>query len=195
LRAPFDTYIRAFAVALCGWALGLGLTAAALNSGYGFGALRIGPWTAWPRIGGVDIDPYARAALARRGEAPLGKDEGLMFVAETDSTGAPLDGRCEYRLGGALPAARFWTIGLADSGGAPLANPTGRQFYASTYLLRRERGAFDIAVSRAARPGNWLSPGDVGAFLVVLRLYETPFDPAARNDPAAFPDIVKIGCA
>jgi hypothetical protein len=195
LRAPFDTYIRAIAVALCGWALGLGLTAAALNSGYGFGALRIGPWTAWPQIGGLDIDPYARAALARRGEAPLGKDEGMMFVAETDSSGAPLEGRCEYRLSGPLPAARFWTISLADSGGEPLVNPTGRQFYGSTYLLRREGGAFEIAVSRAARPGNWLSPGDAGAFLIVLRLYETPFDPAARIEPGAFPGIVKIGCA
>jgi len=81
LRAPFDKYLRASSVMLSGLALGFVLTAAALNSGYGFGPLRVGPWTAWPQTGGPDIDPFARAALARRGEAPLGKDQGLMFVA------------------------------------------------------------------------------------------------------------------
>jgi hypothetical protein len=180
---------------LCGWALGLGLTAIALKSGYGFGALRAGPWTAWPQIGGLEIDPFARAALAKRGEAPLGKDQGLTFVADKDSSGAPLDGRCDYRLTGPLPRARFWTIGLASPAGAPLADHSERQFYASTYLLRRDSGSFDIAIAREARPGNWLSPGDVRGFVVVLRLYETPLDPAARADRAAFPGIIKEGCA
>jgi hypothetical protein len=195
LRAPLGAYFRAFAVVLCGWALGLGLTAATLGSGYGFGALRVGPWTAWPQIGGLEINPFARAALAKRGEAPLGKDQGMTFVAEADSSGAPLEGRCEYRLEGSVPRARFWTIGLASSAGEPLANLAGRHYYASSYLLRREGGAFDVAVARQARPGNWLSPGDARSFVVVLRLYETPLDPTARADPAGFPRIIKSGCA
>ncbi len=195
MRAPFDKYIRAVAATVCGLALGFALTAFSLSSGYGFGALRIGPWTAWPQTGAADIDPFARAALARRGEAPLGKDQGLMFVASLDSTGAPLEGRCEYRISDPLPAARFWTLGLASPTGQPLANPTERYVYTSSDILRREGGAFNLAVARQARPGNWLSPGEARTFVLVLRLYETPLDPAAHADPAAFPSIVRLGCA
>jgi hypothetical protein len=195
LRAPFDKYMRALLAMLCGLALGFVVTAATLKEGYGFGAFRVGPWIAWPRAGDPDIDPYARAALARRGEAPLGRDEGLAFVASADSDGGPLDSRCDYRVADPLPAARYWTLGLASPSGAPLANPTERHGYTSADILRREGGAFDLAISRHARPGNWLSPGDANSFVLVLRLYETPLDSAARLDPARFLKIVKLGCA
>jgi hypothetical protein len=180
---------------VCGFALGLGLTVAALDSGYGFGPLSAGPWIAWPQTGGQDVDPYARAALARRGEAPLGRDEGLAFIAQVDSSGAPLDGRCEYRVSDPLPPARFWTLSLASPAGAPLANAAEKYVVTSAEILRRENGAFDIAVAHLARPGNWLSPGETRAFVVVLRLYETPLDIGAKPDPSNFPSIVRLGCA
>jgi len=194
LRAPFDKYMRAFWTMLCGLALGFGVTAATVESGSGFGAFRVGPWTAWPRAGGPEIDPYARAGLARLGEAPLGRDEGLVFVASADSAGAPLDGRCDYHVADPLPAARYWTLGLASPSGAPLANPAERLGYTSADLVRRDGGAFELVISRHARPGNWLSPGDANFFVLVLRLYETPLDTTARLDPARFLKIVKLGC-
>jgi hypothetical protein len=186
--------MRAFWTMLCGLALGFGVTAATVESGSGFGAFRVGPWTAWPRAGGPEIDPYARAGLARRGEAPLGRDEGLVFVASADSAGAPLDGRCDYHVADPLPAARYWTLGLASPSGAPLANPAERLGYTSADIVRREGGAFELVISRQARPGNWLSPGEANSFVLVLRLYETPLDTAARLDPARFLKIVKLGC-
>ena len=156
--------------------------------------MRAGPWTAWPNIGGADIDPYARAVISRSGEAPLGRDQGLAFIARADSDGAPLDAGCEYRIVDPLPAARFWTIALASPEGALLANPTARYGYSSIDVLRREGGAFDIAVAREARPGNWLSPGSARSFVVMLRLYDTPLDVESAADPETFPKIVKLGC-
>ena len=178
-----------------GLALGFLATAAAIDNGYGLGALRVGPWVAWPQTGGLDIDPYARAALARRGEAPLGRDEGLTFVASVDSQGGALRGRCEYRLSEPIPAARFWTIGLASPSGRPLANPSERYVFTSDEVLRREGGAFELAVARQARAGNWLSPGDADAFVIVLRLYEPPLDMPSRIASSGFPSIVRLGCA
>lgn len=180
---------------MAGLALGLIATVLSLSSGYGFNALRTGPWTAWPYVGGADIDPYARAVIARTGEAPLGRDQGLVFVAQADSQGAPLDGRCEYRVVDPLPSARFWSIGVAGQGGGLLANIAGRHAYSSADVLRREGGAFEIVVAREARPGNWLSPGEARDFIVILRLYDTPLDIDARPDPETFPKIVKLGCA
>ena len=53
-------------------AIGLGATWLTLTRGVAFGSLRIGAWTAWPKSGSVDIDPYARATIARSGELPIG---------------------------------------------------------------------------------------------------------------------------
>lgn len=195
LRDPFGKYLRAAATMLGGLALGFSLTATTLRNGYGFSRASVGSWVAWPSLGDVDIDPYARAALAQRGVAPLGRGEGVAFVAQADSAGAPLDSRCDYRISGPLPAARFWTIGLADPAGAPLENPTERYAFTSSDVLRRDGGAFEITVAKNARPGNWLSPGKARVFTVTLRFYDAAFDAAARLDPAHFLSIVKLGCA
>jgi hypothetical protein len=187
-------YIRAFFVMIVGLSLGFAATALSIRSGHGLATVRVGPWTAWPRNGTTAIDPYARAILARSGEAPLGRDQGIAFHAGADSDGAPLDGRCEYRILDPTPPARFWTIGVSTPEGALIPNPAQRYAYASTDILRREGGAFEIVVAQEARPGNWLSAGS-GPFIVTLRLYDTPLDVESALDPSTFPRIVKVGCA
>jgi hypothetical protein len=182
-------------VMMIGIALGLVTTAMSLGLGRGVVAIHAGPWTAWPHNGGPDIDPYARAILARSGEAPLGREEGLTFLAETDSNGDRLDGRCEYRIANPVPASRYWTIGLATPDGYVIDNPTGRYAFASSDVLRRDAGDFEIDVSQEARPGNWISPGEARKFIVVMRLYDTPFDIESRLDADSFPKITKLGCA
>ncbi|MGJ0425685.1 DUF1214 domain-containing protein [Methylocystis sp.] len=192
---PYANYLRAASAMIAGVGIGLFATVLSLNAGYGFNSLRAGAWTAWPHIGGADIDPYARAVISRSGEAPLGRDQGLAFIARADSDGAPLSGECEYRIIDPLPAARFWTIALASPDGRLLANPTERYGYSSVDVLRSEGGAFEIDVAREARPGNWLSPGETKDFVVMLRLYDTPLDIGSAPDPNSFPKIVKLGCA
>lgn len=192
---PYANYLRAASAMIAGLAIGLFATVLSLNAGYGFNSLRAGPWTSWPHIGGADIDPYARAVISRSGEAPLGRDQGLAFIARTDSDGAPLDAGCDYRIVDPLPAARFWTIALASPDGRLVANPTDRYGYSSVDVLRKEGGAFEIDVARDARPGNWLSPGQAEGFVVMLRLYDTPLDIDSNPDPNSFPKIVKLGCA
>jgi hypothetical protein len=195
LREPFDKYVSAVATLLIGLVLGFLLTAGALQEGYGFAPLVVGPWVAWPQTGAPEADPYARAVLARRGEAALARDLGLVFSAHSDSSGAPLDGHCEYRIFGPAPVSRFWTLELAAPNGAPVANAAERHMLTSTEILRREGGGFEIALAREARSGNWLPTGDVRNFVLVLRLYETSLDIGAKPDPAAFPAIRKLACA
>ena len=134
---------------------------------------------------------FSRDQGKRRSDAK----KAWSFWPETDSDGQRLDGRCEYRIVDPIPAARYWTLGLASRDGYVLQNPTGRYAYASSDILRRDTGAFEIFVAQEARPGNWLSPGDARDFIVVMRLYDTPFDIESRLDPAAFPKITKTHCA
>src|SRR5580693_7957361 len=103
-------------------ALGLGTTWLSLTRGVAFGSLTIGAWTAWPKSGSQDIDPYAHATIARDGELPIGIGDGVSFFAKTDDTGRDLDGRCTFLVTGMTPAARYWTVTLYSPTGGLVAN-------------------------------------------------------------------------
>src|SRR6187455_1263100 len=131
---------------------GLGLTQYALTRGTAFGAITIGAWTAWPKTGTADIDPYARAAVARSGELPIGSGDGVAFYTSSDDTGRALDGRCVVKLSGITPPARFWTVTLYDLDGRLVPNAANRYGFTSQEIARRADGNFEIAVSPRARP-------------------------------------------
>jgi len=192
---PYANYLRAALVVLVGMSLGFAATLLSLRSGYGFAPLEVGPWVAWPEIGGPDVDPYARAVIARSGEAPLAKEQGLAFVARVDSGGETLDGNCDYTITDPTPPTRFWTLDLAAPDGGVIDRGGARRGFTSVDVVRREGGAFEIAVSRQPQPGNWLSPARTRRFSVVLRLYDVGLDVVARPDIAVFPKIIRKGCA
>jgi hypothetical protein len=76
--------------------VGLGTTWMTATRGVNVGTIKIGAWTARPKTGTSDIDPYSRASVARSGELPdrhrrrrdvLGHDGRHRTQA--------LDGRCD----------------------------------------------------------------------------------------------------
>lgn len=160
--------------ALCVAALvGLGLTYWALARGAAFGALTIGSWTAWPKTGTPDADPYARATIARTGQLPVALGDGVSFTARTDDGGKELDGRCDVVISGVTPAARYWTLTLYNSAGELAANSVNRHGFTSQEIVRQSDGSFEIVVAPRANPGNWLPTGGVERYGLVLRLYDT----------------------
>jgi hypothetical protein len=169
--------IVAFTVAII---VGLGTTWYVLTQGVAFGAVTIGAWTAWPKTGTADVDPYARAAIARNGELPIGSGDGVAFFALADDRGQTLDGRCEVTLRGTTPQARFWTVTLYDREGQLIANSINRHGFTSQEIIRHTDGSFMIAAAPRARPGNWLPTGGIERFVLVLRLYDSPFGVATR---------------
>src|SRR5215471_18173481 len=136
--------------------IGLGTTWMAVTQGAAYGGITIGAWTAWPKVGTADIDPYARAMIARSGELPIGSGDGVAFYARGDQTGRPLDGRCEVAVAGMTPQARYWTITLYDLTGRLVANSIARYGFTSQEIVRRADGIFEVTASPRARPGNWL---------------------------------------
>lgn len=161
-------------------AVGLGTTLFALSNSVSFGALTIGAWTAWMKTGTVDIDPYARAAIARNGQLPTGLGDGVAFFARTDDKGRQLDGRCDVLVSGSTPQARFWTITLYDTEGKLVGNALNRQNFTSQEIIRRLNGDFDIDVAPRPRAGNWLPTAGVGRYVLLLRLYDTPIGVTTR---------------
>lgn len=174
---------------------GLAATWLASTRGISFGAVRIGAWVAWPRTGTIGIDPYARAVLARSGELPLGSGDGVAFLARTDDLGRPLSGRCDVTVSGTTPPARFWTLSLYDPAGYLVANAVGRYGFTSQEIVRRTDGTFAIVAGPRARPGNWLPTGGLEAYVLVLRLYDTPVGVATRaGRETPMPTVNSEGC-
>ena len=160
----------AFAVAAV---IGLGTTYFALTRGAAFGALTIGSWTARPKTGTADADPYARATIARTGQLPVALGDGVSFTAQTDDSGKLLDGRCDVVLSGVTPAARFWTLTLYNTEGGLVANSIERFGFSSQEIVRHADGSFEIVVAPRANPGNWLPAGGIERYALVLRFYDT----------------------
>jgi hypothetical protein len=176
-------------------ALGLGATWLSLTRGTAFGAVAIGAWTAWPKTGTTEIDPYARAVVARSGRLPLGSGDGVSFEARSDDRGKAFDGRCDVVVTGTTPPARFWTLTLYDPDGRLVANTVNRYGFTSQEIVRRADGSFDIVIAPRARPGNWLPTGGVGRYMLVLRLYDTPVGVATRTGrDAPMPAIALRSC-
>jgi hypothetical protein len=177
-------------------AIGLGATWLTLTRGVAFGSLTIGAWTAWPKSGSVDIDPYARATIARTGELPIGAGDGVAFYAHTDDSGNPFDGRCTYVVSGMTPAARYWTLTLYDPQGRPVANTVDRHGFTSAEIVREADGHFVINVGPRARPGNWLPSGGGERFVMVWRLYDTPIGVASlTTKEGPMPAVVRKSCS
>ena len=166
-------FFKGLIVVSLGVIFGLAATWAAVDRGLGFGAVHAGVWTAWPRTGAMDIDPYARAVIARTGEVPLGLAEGLMFFANHDDAGESFDMRCDYRVSGALPPARFWSLSVTTPDGHLVANSVGRFGVTSSSIVRGGEDGIDIALSRAVAPGNWVPLGESGRFVIVLSLFDS----------------------
>jgi hypothetical protein len=163
--------------------------------GISFGAITIGAWTAWPRTGTADIDPYARAAIARSGELPIGSGDGVAFIARTDDNGRQLDGRCDITVSGITPAARFWTLTLYDDRGNLVSNSLQRYGFTSQEIVRTADGSFDIRIAPRSRSGNWLPTGGLDRYLLVVRLYDTPVGVATRSQrDAPMPAITTVAC-
>ena len=181
-----------FALAL---GVGLGLLSAdwAVREGPRFGALRIGPWRAYPDEGTPKADPYEKARLARTGAVSLAAGESLVFRTETDDAGQVLDGSCDYRLSSPALPSRWWTLTAYDRDGRLMANPMARYGFTSSEILRQPDGGFIIAVSPRARPGNWLPVSGSGLRLV-LRLYDTPLAGGLGVEKPVMPSIERGMC-
>ena len=175
--------------------VGLGSTYLTATRGTDLGTLTIGAWTARPKSGTADVDPYSRASIARSGELPIGTGDGIAFSATSDDKRKPLDGRCDVVVSGVTPAARFWTLALYDTKGRLVANALQRYGFTSQEIVRSADGGFEIRVASRARSGNWLPTGGIERYALMLRLYDTPVGVATRTKrDAPMPQIATVAC-
>lgn len=185
--------IRIVVAVLVGVLVGLIITIQSLDQANS--SVVIGPWRSSGHTAGGDLDPYVLAANARSGLLPIGTSEGLTFIAATDERGGALSGRCDYVVGGAFPAARFWTLSLLTPEGFPISNAASRYGFTSAEILRIADVAPSVIVSGEAHAGNWLPSGQDGHYVLMLRLYDTNLSNLrSRIDNAAMPTVRRLTC-
>jgi hypothetical protein len=176
--------------------VGLGATWVTSTRGVNVGTINIGAWTARPKVGTSDIDPYSRASIARSGELPVGAGDGITFSTTKDDAQRRLDGRCDVVVKGVTPPARFWTLTLYDMKGQLVANALQRYGFTSQEIVRESNGSFEIKISSRSRAGNWLPTAGVDHYFLVLRLYDTPVGVGTRTQKdAPMPSVTTVGCS
>jgi len=180
---------------LTAFGVGIGSSVMMLNASSGFGAIRLGPWAAFPQAQTVDADPYAKAHRARSGRLLFGSAEGLMFQADVDQDGRRLSSDCTYAMTGQTPPARFWSLYAADSLNEPLTPAEGLPAaFNALNVLRDSDGSIRVAISASAQPGNWLALRRGGPFRLVLSLLDTPTAGSSGVLDIAMPTLVRVSC-
>jgi hypothetical protein len=188
------SYMAFALMLLTGLVGGLSLTWLVVTRTDGFGVVTVGPWQVAVRQGAIDADPYSRAIVAHRGEVPMSQADGLALVARVDSSGEPLTATCSYRVQGRFAPARHWTLTAYDPAGTVHA-PTGAGGLSSSQVLFGPGGELEVMISSEVAAGNWLPIANATRFLLVLRLYDTPFSAgtaAVASMPA--PSIQRVRC-
>ncbi|MGV8854356.1 MAG: DUF1214 domain-containing protein [Devosia sp.] len=174
--------------------VGFGLSYYALTDGRLFGAVQVGPWTAWPDVGVTAPNPYTRSLLSRQAMLQLGQSEGLRFTASVDGDDQPLTRACSYRIKGMTPLATAWTLVALDDEGRNIAAPDSDQAIRSSGIARRNDGSLEIGVGTTLMPGNWLELTGAGPFTLVLTLYDTAVFSGFSSD-VSMPTVIAEQCS
>lgn len=185
-----------YAVAvIVGLGAGVGGAAYTVRSGALGSGMSIGPWRTGTDFGTAEATARTRAVVALSGLLALPAREARYYTAATDDAGAPLDGRCSYRVtGGPLPG-RWWSLTLYDDAGYLVPNAVGVYSVESAALASDERAAWTITVAPGRRPGHWLPTGRVERFQLTLRTYLPPDAGRSTSPREVLPHIVKESCA
>ena len=188
--------LQLFVICVIATSAGLGLTALAVRHPPAIDVIEDGPWAATASEGASEVDAYALAALAYRGEVPLPIADGLSFRARKDQDGHALSGSCSYIISGVVPNVRAWSLAAFDSKGRPFPNPAQRFGYSSADVVRDAEGAVQIALSASAHSGDWIPVVPDTDVVLILRLYDTTAAAISSGRSAPeLPTIKKIGCS
>lgn len=196
---PVRTLLRIMLVVIVGVLLGISSAYIAIERERPFLAVTIGPWSAYPKAGTPEADPYSVAIYTRSARIPMAPGEGLTLTARSDSSGASLNPSCTYEIVGTTPIARLWTLTANNRHGRLFDTIAGRPSINSRQILYGANGAFRIIASPNPHSGNWLPLaqhlGTVDGLMLTFRLYDAPITTSSALANAPMPAINRIGCS
>ena len=198
-KLGYLTVSSARTVAFCLTVLAGGLLSSCytITTGTALTTQKLGPWVTWTTAGQPGTDPYTRAHFANLGALPLNSETAQLYVAKTDSDGRRLHSSCDYAVEGRGLASYWWSVSVFDDAGRLIANPAERYAFTSDTMGMKPDGSFVVAMSRDARPENWLPTGGAGRLSVTLQLIDLGTRAVSRDDESIeknLPVIRRISC-
>ena len=180
-------------------AIGGGLASAWLmvHSGSRLTTATSGPWVAWTMAGRAEADPYTRAHTVRLGLLPINTTLALAWHALTDSEGDRLRSTCEYIVETEALDVTWWSLAVFDESGNLIRNNADRYAFNAATALRDADGGVSVALSRDARPGNWLPTGGAGRITLAFTVQDPKWVAQVGDEQArarALPLIRRIAC-
>jgi hypothetical protein len=166
------------------WAIGIALYLGAVVLGLGsaWWAIKYAPWNhsvvqvgAWKtnlQAGNQNADIYTRASVALNALLALDRSETMYFIATEDDTGRPLRSRCNYRVEGAAPNARWWSITAYADDMFLFDIAAGHHSLNGSTARLDARNHFAMTVGSQEQPGtHWLAANGDRGVVLTLRLY------------------------
>jgi hypothetical protein len=198
-KLTYLTISSARTMAFCATVLAGGTMSScyAINTGTALTTQSFGPWNTWLAAGQPGTDPYTRAHFAALGTLPLNSETAQLYTARTDSDGRRLHSSCDYAIEGKVIAGHWWSIAVFDDAGRMIANPAERYSFTSDTMGLKPDGSFAVALSRDARPDNWLPTGGAGRLAVTLQVLDLGVRAVARDDDSTgklLPVISRVSC-
>jgi hypothetical protein len=176
---------------------GFGSAWVMIHSGSQLTAATAGPWVTWTSAGRTDADPYTRAHTVRLGLLPLNATLALNYQAQTDAGGQRIHSSCVYTVDLTGLDAEWWSVAVFDERGGLIRNTANRYAYNSSTVLRDPDGGTRIALSREARPGNWLPTSGAGRLTLSLTVQDPRWIAGIAEQGRSvrtLPDIKTISC-
>jgi hypothetical protein len=141
----------------------------------GLSGVDAGAWRVNLLAGSRDADAYTRARIALGAVLALDRSETLYYTTDHDDSGAPLRADCRYRIEGAPPPARWWSLTAYADDHFLFANDAKR------YSVNGETVTLDAAGNFSATIGPpnenslsdraWIPTSGRGGMRLTLRLY------------------------
>jgi hypothetical protein len=176
--------------------IGIGSSWYMIEQGSRLSVVTSGPWQHWQSAGRVDADPYTRARFARQGSLPMPADLSVTYEARRDEDGQRLHSSCDYIVEGSDFPNAWWSLTAFDERGQLIANPAERHSFSTPTIALGADGIYIVALSRDARPGNWLPTGGAGRLILMLTVMST--QPLSKDAPlpgaAQMPAIRRVSC-
>lgn len=197
--SPHRSWLRraGIALALYACAIAIGLCSAwwvLKRAPWMVNSVQTGAWRINLQAGSQDADMYTRASIALNALLALDRSETMYFVATQDDAGKPLRSRCNYRVNGTPPAARWWSITAYADDMFLFDTAKGHHSLNGSTAQLDGDGRFALMAGGTEYPGtHWLATTGDGGLVLTLRLYNPSPQLQASPQSLLAPTIVPVG--
>ncbi len=157
-----------------------------------YDTIKNGIWTTNRRgEGSAEALRIHRARIAKHTGFGMNRTEAIYWGTYVDSSGEPLDCRCDYRIEGTDPDTRWWCLS-AYQDQFFIPNEHDRFSFSKTDVERNPDDSWVMRISASEKAGSWIPLGEAaGKFHLAFRCYNPGSSMIESGESEKLPQIIK----